>query len=688
MPDTPDGAAAAQQEGGGRQNGFSGTIMGVVRMIAMWWLVSTLMNRNNVPQAEAPRHGTPQPQAGATPHNLPTTFRNAWRNHETFHLDVYLSANATVSMKVLDSGSDPYSVLAYSEKSLTYDWNERNYRPQVNRTLEELSKPLFEHARNNGTVWAHAFFTRVTNRTPAKSVDMFGPDVTDLVLDPNRIHTSRQVNVYQPPKPIRKYRNLLEDSELSEEEKRAEEARFAREAQEEALGKPYASYWQPTASLRFVHDFNMFEGGIPAPIAPLYQVMTTGHYLPPCYFDEFWQLKSSWIPLNSTIASIPINFSVYPTSLLRAQLARSMLDQAKMMDAAGLGQSESQMEEVKRMLLETDPWLIGLMVVVSTLHMIFDFLAFHSDIDFWRKSTNRQGLSFSSIVFNAASSLVIFLYLLDNDTTWMVILSSGIEVLIGFWKITKSSDRIKLKSSFPFVSIEDLNEEQQKALKEIETKPDSELSIDQLTDKYDRVASRYLSYLLIPIVIGYSVYSLVYETHKSWYSWIIGSLVSVIYMFGFITMLPQLYLNYKLKSVAHLPWKMLTFKALNTFIDDIFAFIIKMPTLHRLACFRDDVVFLIFLYQKWVYRTDYSRVNEFGVAFDSNGNPIKPEGATQSAETTGQTATTGQSDAAATKPAITTAETKAESPKAASTLRSRRMPVPDQTETVDPDNVD
>ena len=27
-------------------------------------------------------------------------------------------------------------------------------------------------------------------------------------------------------------------------------------------------------------------------------------------------------------------------------------------------------------------------------------------------------------------------------------------------------------------------------------------------------------------------------------------------------MCPQLYLNYKLKSVAHLPWRMLTYKAL------------------------------------------------------------------------------------------------------------------------------
>ena len=46
-----------------------------------------------------------------------------------------------------------------------------------------------------------------------------------------------------------------------------------------------------------------------------------------------------------------------------------------------------------------------------------------------------------------------------------------------------------------------------------------------------------------------------------------------------------------------MPWRTLTYKALNTFIDDLFAFIIKMPTLHRMSCFRDDIVFVVFLYQ-------------------------------------------------------------------------------------------
>ena len=65
---------------------------------------------------------------------------------------------------------------------------------------------------------------------------------------------------------------------------------------------------------------------------------------------------------------------------------------------------------------------------------------------------------------------------------------------------------------------------------------------------------------------------------------------------------PQLFINYRLKSVAHLPWKFFMYKALNTFIDDLFAFIIKMPTLHRMSCFRDDLVFIVFLYQRWIYK--------------------------------------------------------------------------------------
>ena len=103
------------------------------------------------------------------------------------------------------------------------------------------------------------------------------------------------------------------------------------------------------------------------------------------------------------------------------------------------------------------------------------------------------------------------------------------------------------------------------------------------------------------------------------YSWLLESLVALVYGCGFIVMTPQLFINYKLKSVAHLPWKFFMYKALNTFIDDLFAFIIKMPTMHRLSCLRDDFIFLIYLYQRWAYGVDKKRANEYGqVAMDDD----------------------------------------------------------------------
>jgi hypothetical protein len=116
----------------------------------------------------------------------------------------------------------------------------------------------------------------------------------------------------------------------------------------------------------------------------------------------------------------------------------------------------------------------------------------------------------------------------------------------------------------------------------------------------------------VPLLIAYAVYSLLYETHKSWYSYVIATLVGSVYAYGFLMMVPSLYINYRLKSVAHMPAKAMMYKFLNTFIDDLFAFTIKMPFLHRLATLRDDVIFFVYIYQRWAYKIDYTRVNEFG----------------------------------------------------------------------------
>jgi hypothetical protein len=240
-------------------------------------------------------------------------------------------------------------------------------------------------------------------------------------------------------------------------------------------------------------------------------------------------------------------------------------------------------------------------MVINNLLNFIKLLTF-IDISFWKQKKDNIGISVRTLVMNVIFQLITFLYLFDNSeaTSWMIILSSGAGLLIEVWKIKKAMNVEIIPSQGTLLPY---------TLK-FNSKEVSEL--EEKTDEYDQQAYTYLSYVAYPLLICYAIYSMLYNEHKGWYSFFINTAVGFVYAFGFITMTPQLFINYKLKSVSHMPWRTFMYKALNTFVDDMFAFIIKMPFLHRIACLRDDVVFFIYLYQRWIYPEDSTRANEYG----------------------------------------------------------------------------
>jgi hypothetical protein len=143
-----------------------------------------------------------------------------------------------------------------------------------------------------------------------------------------------------------------------------------------------------------------------------------------------------------------------------------------------------------------------------------------------------------------------------------------------------------------------------KRSKEHEERPCTVAMVNRLTRGYQRRHRRVLeapveesfstAHLPVLLLIAYSIYSLVHETHKSWYSFIITTLVGSDYANGFLTMVPSLYIHCHLTSVVHISCRAMTLRFLNTFIDDLFAFI-KVPTLHRLTTFRGDNTFSVYL---------------------------------------------------------------------------------------------
>lgn len=66
---------------------------------------------------------------------------------------------------------------------------------------------------------------------------------------------------------------------------------------------------------------------------------------------------------------------------------------------------------------------------------------------------------------------------------------------------------------------------------------------------------------------------------SSWYSWVLQSLVNGVYAFGFLFMLPQLFVNYKLKSVAHLPWRAFMYKVFD-FQKIVFIWLVRIELIY------------------------------------------------------------------------------------------------------------
>ncbi|CAF0977717.1 unnamed protein product [Adineta steineri] len=469
--------------------------------------------------------------------------------------------------------------------------------------------PISKNVQNNGSLYLHAVVTK-----HGLSID---PDEREEHSPQYIFYKTKRLNKYKK-KIYKKTKNLLTGSTEHDEE-------YQKKADDKIV--ELLSHWHPNMTINLLDDQSPWaKGSIPPPMDKFFEFETyTGRYYPVLYLNDYWNLLVDYYPVNNTLDKLNLTITVAPIQLWKWQMYISQnLRQSWYGNMLGDEENDEDQDTMKRALVETNPYLLVITIVVSVVHTVFEILAFKNDIQFWRTRKSLEGLSVRSVFFNIFQSLIVLLYVFDNETNTMVRISVCVGILIELWKVPKilNFERVPNETWLGLIP------KYKYVYKESYTVTS--------TSDYDRMAFKYLSWALFPLVIGYACYLLMYHEQKSWYSFCLSTVYGFLLTFGFIMMTPQLFINYKLKSVAHLPWRMMTYKALNTFIDDLFAFVIKMPTMYRLGCFRDDIIFFIYLYQRYIYRVDRTRLNEFGTTGDPNAELVPVEEQSQIDTTTEQ----------------------------------------------------
>ncbi|KAJ1344378.1 hypothetical protein BSLG_001113, partial [Batrachochytrium salamandrivorans] len=480
------------------QGMFSGLLGTSLRMLALYFLVSYFM----APKQQASTQQSDvneKSSSSATGQGQITTYPALWKLGIKNDLYVYISES---------DRHLPTDLLIWKETDIPGDWS------GIRHT--EIDIPCSQTVQNNGSLYAHIYLTQ-TGSSPENPRMYDNPDET--------LYIRKILTRFMPKKKeVLKKKLVAGDSSTNKLTPSTDSDDEKVETQE--LGTDQPSDPLPNAT----------------PI--IYDSPKTTFIIFPYYVNDFWLLSDQLQPINETVQTLHMSLRYAPIELWRFQLYHQF--------------DESFRLQTERMFIETNPILLGITMFVSILHSIFDFLAFKNDIEFWKNRKDMEGLSFHHSQCCIPSHH--FPISLDNETSWMILASNGVGLLIELWKINKTVI-VKRKAVFPFIEFID------------RVKPSK---LTAKTRKFDQMAFSYLSYALFPLLVAYTVYSLVYEEHKSWYSFIVGTLVGFVYTF-----------------------------------DDLFAFVIKMPWLHRIACLRDDVVFVVYLYQRWIYPEDKRRRNEF-----------------------------------------------------------------------------
>uniref|UniRef100_A0A3B4BBE5 Lipid scramblase CLPTM1L n=1 Tax=Periophthalmus magnuspinnatus TaxID=409849 RepID=A0A3B4BBE5_9GOBI len=376
----------------------------------------------------------------------------------------FLASNPKLQLSIYTSlrpNAEGGHTLIHKEEDFDID---KKFERMINVSLPKKT-------RNNGTLYALIFVHQVG---------------VNPWQDHRQVHLVAQLTTYMVPKP-------------------PEISLIAGEDQTQVNQYHPVAHWRSRLTFNIVGDHFIFDREyLPSDVHRYLRKMV---YLPLLFVDELSNRVKDLMEINSTSAELPLTLTYDSISLGRLRFWIHMQDAVYSLQQFGF--TEKDADEIKGIFVDTNLYFLALTFFVAAFHLLFDFLAFKNDISFWKQKKSMVGMSSKAVLWRCFSTIVIFLYLFDEQTSLLVLIPAGIGSIIEVWKVKKAFKiQVCWKGAKPTFLFGKLDESEKR------------------TEEYDTLAMKYLSYLLYPLCIGGAVYALVFLRYKSWYSWVINSLVN------------------------------------------------------------------------------------------------------------------------------------------------------------------
>merc|ERR1719359_1709001 len=112
--------------------------------------------------------------------------------------------------------------------------------------------------------------------------------------------------------------------------------------------------------------------------------------------------------------------------------------------------NEFDIDSLKQMVGGSSPYKLCLVYSVAILHLVFEWLAFSADFEFWRRKTSFEGMSSISLSLQCCMNVVMFLYVQEENKSKFIMYFVGFRLLLNLWKLRKLTT-LQRTDRFPFV---------------------------------------------------------------------------------------------------------------------------------------------------------------------------------------------------------------------------------------------